>query len=420
MDIALSDFGRRLTGPTGILHLMEDLGEALDSGGPDLIMMGGGNPAHVPEVEAVWRRRLQEILTEPGALETMLGDYDAPSGKRRFLETFASFLSRTSGCKIGPEHVTITPSSQTGFFLLLNMLAGAGEHGRRRVLFPLVPEYIGYADQVLGDKPFFAVKPRIEVRGPHRFKYRIDFDHLVVPDDVAAICLSRPTNPSANVLGDDELARLSRLARERGCLLLVDNAYGLPFPGVVFSDARPCPWADHVVLSFSLSKLGLPTTRTGIVVAAPEIVQKLAAANAVVSLSNGSIGQVITEPLFLNGEIERLSSQHIRPFYQERCRRTLSWIDELLGDDVDYFVHEPEGAFFLWIWFRNLTIGDRELYDRLRKRGLIVVPGSYFFSGLEEEWDHSRQCLRLSYCQPPERVRRGIEILAEEARRAYK
>ncbi|MBN2371645.1 MAG: valine--pyruvate transaminase [Vicinamibacteria bacterium] len=420
MDIPLSDFGRRLTGSTGILRLMEDLGEAFDSGGPDLIMMGGGNPAHVPEVEAVWRRRLQEILAEPGAMETMLGDYDAPSGKRRFLEAFAPFLSRTSGCEISPEHVTVTPSSQTGFFLLLNILAGESARGRKRVLFPIVPEYIGYADQVLGESPFIASKPRIEIVGAHRFKYRVDFDRLAIPDDVAAICLSRPTNPSTNVLGDEELSRLSRLARERGCLLIVDNAYGLPFPGVVFSDARPCPWADHVVLSFSLSKLGLPTTRTGIVVAAPEIVRKLAAANAVVSLSNGSIGQVITEPLFLSGEIERLCAERIRPFYKERCRRTLAWIDELLGDDVDYLVHEPEGAFFLWIWFRGLPIDDRELYDRLKKRGLIVVPGSYFFSGLEDDWDHSRQCLRLSYCQPPERVRRGIEILAEETRRAYR
>jgi valine--pyruvate aminotransferase len=49
---------------------------------------------------------------------------------------------------------------------------------------------------------------------------------------------------------------------------------------------------------------------------------------------------------------------------------------------------------------------------------VIVVPGSYFFYGLPDDWRHRHQCLRLSYCQPRERVRRGIEILAEEVRRA--
>src|SRR5438067_4636322 len=126
---------------------MEDLGGALSAGG--MIMMGGGNPAHIPEVEAVWRRRLNEILAQPGAMEAMLGDYDTPRGRPDFLETLARFFNRTLGWSITADKIALTIGSQAACFLLFNMLAGACNDAgsRRTVLFPIVPEYIGYTDQ---------------------------------------------------------------------------------------------------------------------------------------------------------------------------------------------------------------------------------------------------------------------------------
>ena len=44
-----SGFGEKFTSKAGITSLMEDLGAAL-AGESDMIMMGGGNPAHIPEV----------------------------------------------------------------------------------------------------------------------------------------------------------------------------------------------------------------------------------------------------------------------------------------------------------------------------------------------------------------------------------
>ena len=73
--MTFSALGHRLSGGSGIENLMRDLGHALAAtGSPAPHMLGGGNPAHIPEVEAVWRRRLGEILDTPGAMESMLGD----------------------------------------------------------------------------------------------------------------------------------------------------------------------------------------------------------------------------------------------------------------------------------------------------------------------------------------------------------
>ena len=54
MDWELSKFGENLCEGSGIGELMDDLGEAL-AGGGDVKMLGGGQPAHIPEMDEVWR-----------------------------------------------------------------------------------------------------------------------------------------------------------------------------------------------------------------------------------------------------------------------------------------------------------------------------------------------------------------------------
>ncbi len=63
------------------------------------------------------------------------------------------------------------------------------------------------------DGLFMANKPDIEHIDEHIFKYHVDFDRLNVDEDIGAICISRPTNPTANVLTDAEVAKLDLLAR---------------------------------------------------------------------------------------------------------------------------------------------------------------------------------------------------------------
>jgi valine--pyruvate aminotransferase len=282
----------------------------------------------------------------------------------------------------------------------------------------MVPEYIGYADQSVTRGMFTARRAKVEHVGPHRFKYRLDLDALDIGRDVAALCVSRPTNPTANVLTDDELRKLSALAKRRGAYLIVDNAYGAPFPNILFRDTKPV-FGEHVINSFSLSKLGLPGTRTGIIVASKEIVRRVAGMNAVSILATNSIGQALTEPLFASDDILRLGRDVIQPYYLERQRFILQCIEESFPPDLDYHVHECEGAFFLWLWLRGLPIHVRELYERLKRRKVLVLAGHFFFPGYDEPWRHKQECLRLSYVQPPDVVRRGVRILADEVRKAY-
>ena len=411
-----SELGMRLAGETGINALMADLGEALASSA-DLapLMLGGGNPAHIPAMEMIWQERMQAITSDPATLRRTLAIYDAPQGNPGCLEALAGLLRREFGWPVGSENIAVTPGGQTAFFQLFNLFAGSTADGRKgRILFPLMPEYIGYADQSLERDTFTALKPRIEITGPHRFKYGIDFEKLCITPDIRALCVSRPTNPSGNVITDAEMQHLAELAARHDIPLLIDNAYGWPFPGILFDEVSPL-WTDHTIHVMSLSKFGLPGTRTAFVVGPPKVAAAVASMTAVTGLANGNFGQAIAGPLIVNGEITRLSRDIIRPYYLAKRDKALASIAEFFPDEAPYAIHESGGAMFLWLWVRDSKRTSNETYQALKKRGVLVVPGEYFFFGLEDqEWPHRKECLRLSFAMDDNDVREGIRIIAEE------
>ncbi len=414
----LSDFGKQKTAEAGILQLMDDLGKAL-SGEPPVAMFGGGNPAQIPAVTARFKQELETITADEKRLASLLGNYDTPQGNAGFIQSFVDYLNHAYNWQLTPDHVAITPGSQSGFFMLYNLLAGQTDGVKRRIMLPLVPEYIGYADQLIEPDGFASVQPGIELVDEHEFKYVVDFNALTVDDSVAAIAVSRPTNPTGNVVTDAEVEHLAKLARQHEIPLILDNAYGLPFPGVINTEATPY-FDDNTVLTFSLSKVGLPSSRVGIFVGPPELMRALSSTNAIVSLASPSFGQYVTEGLFASGEMTQLSEQHIQPFYAERAERMRNLLNEQLPDELPWRLHVYEGSYFFWLWCDGAVHTSKELYEYLKERGVIVVPGEYFFPGQDvDNWPHAQQCIRINFARPDAEQDAGVGILADAVRWMY-
>ncbi len=412
MTTSFSDFGERFTGRSGIHELMVDLGLALASGS-GIVMMGGGAPAHIPGVDNALCAELREIAADSTAAAAVLGDYEAPLGSAAFRSAAAAWFQKTAGFDIGPEHIALTSGSQPAFFTLFNLFGGscAGSSSRKIVL-PLAPEYIGYSEHGIEPDFFLAHRALIDCPAPRRFKYRIDFPVVEASlGRAAALCVSRPTNPSGNMISDAELVRLQDLVEAEEKWLIVDNAYGLPFPNAVFVDATP-RWTPRTILTYSFSKLGMPGTRTGLVVAHPDIIRRFEVANSVLFLSNGNLGMKIATRLFESDAMTRLANDMVRPFYREQSRRALAVLDSVMPRNLDWRVHESEGAFFLWLWIPGLKGGDSALYTRLKEQGVLVIPGHWFFYGLSEPWTHRSECVRISFCIPPDRLEEGLTTLA--------
>ncbi|MEZ9603877.1 valine--pyruvate transaminase [Vibrio sp. 10N.222.51.E8] len=410
-----SKFGEKFNRYSGITRLMDDLNDGLRT--PGAIMLGGGNPAAIPAMLDYFNQASADMLAS-GELIAALANYDGPQGKDSFIKSLAAMLKETYGWDISEKNISLTNGSQSGFFYLFNLLAGQQPDGsHKKILLPIAPEYIGYGDAGIDDDIFISYHPEIELLENRQFKYHVDFEKLKVDDSVAAICASRPTNPTGNVLTDEEVRKLDKLARENNIPLLIDNAYGLPFPNIIFEDVEPL-WNENTILCMSLSKLGLPGVRCGIVIASEEVTQALTNMNGIISLAPNSVGPAIANHMIEKGDLLRLSSEVIKPFYKDKSLRAVELLQDAI-DDPRFRIHKPEGAIFLWLWFDELPITTMELYDRLKARGVLIVPGEYFFIGQEDEWDHAHQCLRMNYVQDDEAMQKGIAIIAEEVKKAY-
>jgi valine--pyruvate aminotransferase len=413
----LSRFGQRYTGRSGIVELMADLGSALRDN-PAMLMMGGGTPARIPEVEKIFRQHLQTIINDPELSFGMLGRYQSPQGDEAVRSLLATMLQSEYGWPVTAANIVVTNGGQSAFSILANMLAGESSDGQNRKLhFPLTPEYLGYSDIGLSENFFSASKPDIELLADNFFKYRVDFAHLQIADDVAALCVSRPTNPSGNVLTDAEVRQLDLLARGKNIPLIIDAAYGSPFPGVEFTDAVPY-WSDNVILLCSLSKLGLPGTRSGFLVCSEEFAAAFSRVNTILNLASGNIGVALATRLLQSGDLLAISRNILQPWYRDRKDLALASLRTALGE-VPYHIHKPEGAFFLWLWLPGLPVSVLQLYERLKAAGVLVIPGHTSFPGLQEPWQHTGECIRISYAVDEATIINGSRLIGRIVNALY-
>jgi valine--pyruvate aminotransferase len=398
---------------------MQDLTIAAPPGG-QLYPMGGGNPAHIPEVQDALRQIASEVVDDTKRFTQMVGDYDAPQGHERFRAALAERLSGLFNQPLSASNIAITNGSQASFEILFNAFAGAFSDGSwRHIELPITPEYVGYNDMGRQARPILRSTPaRIDLIGDQQFKYGIDLDRFELNVRTSgAVCLSRPTNPSGNVVTDAELTHVAQQCAVTEVPLIIDGAYGLPFPGMIYTQATPF-WDDNTILCLSLSKLGLPGVRTGIIVAATQVTELIRNANAINGLAPTRVGPELVLPLLSNHRLDELCETVIRPHYLSKQSLALNTLLEA-AKGLPIRVHRADGAMFLWVWFENLPGGTQKLYELAAAEGVVTVAGHHFFQGLTRQWQHANECLRVNYAGDPNTVETGIKRLITLARRLY-
>ncbi len=410
---SLSAFGEQFSRRSGTRQLMDDLGR-LKATGNGFLNLGGGNPSRIETLQEWYSNELARLAGQH-ELDDCFALYEDPAGAHEFRSALADFLRRECHWPVSTENLLCTPGSQASFYMLFNAFAGPTSAGDpQKLLLPQGPEYIGYSGLTYHEDCMVGVPSKWRETSATRFKYFIDFDALEIDRSIGALCISRPTNPTGGLCTDQEIARLRVLARAHQIPLIVDCAYGMPFPGITFADTD-FTWGDDVIVCLSLSKLGLPGLRTGIVVAAPAVIDILTSINASMFLSANPLGPKIALGLLSGDSLPKLITNTIRPHYRSRARFALEVCDRYF-EGLNYRIHESEGAIFLWVWFKDLAISAQALYERILAHGVLTIPGHSFGPGLREVPAHFQQCLRISYAQPPEAVERGVKIIAEEVR----
>lgn len=420
MKPALTQFGDQMSHLSGVRAIMKDIIETLQAGkGRAFINLSAGNPVILPQVEQLWRDCTAELLASSEYGEVVCR-YGSSQGYQPFIDAVLQDYNQRYGLNLTNHNILITPGSQSLYFYAANALGGYTSDGKlKQIVLPLSPDYTGYGGVTLIPEALKAYKPTLDVDvAAHRFKYRPDFSQLELNDSTGFVLFSRPCNPTGNVLTDDEVRKIAALAEPYGVPVFIDSAYAPPFPALNFTEMTPI-FGKNIVHCLSLSKAGLPGERVGVALGDERIIQALEAFQANLCLHSSRYGQAIAARAIRSGALAEISLRVIRPYYQAKFAVLETTLDAAMPKTVPWFLHRGEGAIFAWLWFQDLPITDWELYQQIKEVGVIVVPGNPFFPGLQEDWAHAHQCLRISLTATDEELADSMKRLAEIVDRVY-
>ena len=419
MNPTLSQFGLQMSQLTGVRAIMKDIIETLrNSAGRDFINLSAGNPVILPEVEQLWRDCTQELLNsdEYGGV---ICRYGISQGYAPLIEAIVQDFNARYGLNLSDRNILITGGSQALYLYAANAFGGYTASGElRQVVLPLSPDYTGYGGVSLTPEALLAYKPTLEIdQDKHRFKYRPDFSQLQINQQTGCVIFSRPCNPTGNVISDQEVIKIANLAANYHVPVLVDSAYAPPFPALNFTEMTP-QFGDNIIHCMSLSKVGLPGERIGIAIGNPQLIQILESFQTNACIHSSRYGQAIAAKAIASGKLADIATKVIRPHYQRKIELLEHTLDAAMPD-IPWYLHQGEGAMFAWLWLKDLPMTDWEFYQKLKQVGVLVVPGSSFFPGLKEDWQHKQECLRISLTATEAEITEAMKRIAEVAQEVY-
>jgi aspartate/methionine/tyrosine aminotransferase len=221
--------------------------------------------------------------------------------------------------------------------------------------------------------------------------YDTDFEKaekFIEENKITSLLLNFPNNPSGDILSEEELAQLARLARRKNLILISDEVYNfIRYKGEPQSMLSFAPERTVVVSSASKEYL-IPGARVGYVLAADEMFTNSWMPNMIRSFSSSpnTLGQNILIELlrkevddFENGRSPRIITA-IKEELKSRCDLIISILSEkgfsLAGRDKDF----PSGAISVLARLpEDIKIDDKAFVEKaLELEKFSAVPASVF------------------------------------------
>ncbi|RSN15386.1 valine--pyruvate transaminase [Nonomuraea sp. WAC 01424] len=410
----LSKSGEKMSDMSGLRSIMEDVATSTAAGASDWLNLSIGNPAQIKEVVDTWRDLTATVVAEDFSLTS--SRYGPSRGMPALVDEIVAHFNTRYGWGITADNVAVGPGSQMLFFIATALFAGEVTDGSfQRVVLPMTPDYPGYLGLSMDPDGVTGIAPKIELTGDRSFQYAFDFEALERCPEIGMLLLSSPSNPTGRSIDGDELARLIDVARRRDVPLIVDHAYGTPFPRVAASRVAP-QWDEHLINCFTLSKAGLPAERIGFAIGPSRYIRAMVSFMANSVLHAPQLMQRVAARALSSGLLDRLASTVISPFYRTRRLYAERLLADLLPDSIDWRLHAGEGGMFCWLWIDHDWFDDMALYRLMKTKKVFVVPGRHFFgkpASTTSEAPHAKRCFRISLTADEHVIAEGVARIAE-------
>jgi valine--pyruvate aminotransferase len=375
--------------------------------------LGVGNPLITPEVKHFWKDVVGSLDNE--LLTNNLCHYGDSMGLPSFRAAICDVFQNQLGWQITPENVLVTNGTQTLFYMLGSIFSEDKHAGKNKVLIPSLPEYVGY-EALMANPEHIDAKLGVEKSiDDSTFRYQLDIDAIESgSSDYSGVLLSQPRNPSGCVLSAQEMAFLESFSQKRDIPLVIDSAYGNPFPALCFKPVS-MSLQENMLYSFSLSKCGIPGSRIGIAIGDKYLIKALAHFQCNSSIQASIHGQMMAEKALNNMALLNLCEHQLQPLYRSKFDLAMSCMNAFF-EQVQWQVHEYDGGMFLWVKFNHIGLSDCEIYKQAKKEQLIVIPGSMFFFGLidaHNKLNNSSACIRISLAVENDALQGGLRTLSK-------
>ena len=354
-----------------------------------------GNPS--VEVPKEFTDEMIRLLQEEDTMT--LHGYTPSLGNPLYKEEIAKSLNQRFGMNYGPEHIFPTTGA-----------AGAVAHAVRAVTKP--------GDEMIAFAPYFpeygpyitGAGCKLSVVPADTSSFQINFDKFLemINENVAAVLVNTPNNPSGIAYSTATLQRLADILREKSkeyghnIFLLSDE----PYREIVFKGADSpyvSKFYDHTLSCYSFSKsLSLPGERIGYVAVNPACEHADDLVPMFGQISRG-IGHNCPSSLIMLAMAETVDDTSDLSVYEKNMN--------LLYDtfrDLGFSVVRPGGTFY--IMPKALEEDAVAFCKKALKYDIVFVPADGF--GAPGHF-------RVAYCIDTEKVERALPRIREFVEKEY-
>jgi len=371
---------------------------------PGIISLAGGFPDTRAFGEEAFRELSQGIA--PDAAQAL--QYGPTAGLESIKDVIVEVMD-AEGTPARQEDVFVTTGAQQGLDLVAKVFLDEGD-----AVLCEGPTYAGALNAFAAYRPKIAHAPmdragiipvaaretlmRARKQGVHvKFIY-------TVPNF---------QNPTGVTMVAERRRELLELAREFDLIIVEDNPYGMlrfegePLPSLAALEQEEGD-VDRVVYLGTFSKIFAPGVRLGWVHAQPGILHKINVGKQGADLCSSNLSQMMISSYFRNADW-RAYVKRLTGMYRERRDAMLDSLAEFMPREV-HWTH-PEGGLFVWATLPSY-LDTTAMLPRAIAKNVAYVPGEGFYAGGAGK-NHMR--LNFSFVEP-EKIRRGVEILAETTR----
>ncbi|MCH1983165.1 pyridoxal phosphate-dependent aminotransferase [Ruminococcus sp. OA3] len=352
-----------------------------------------GNPS-VPAPEKLTKRLISLLETKSPA---ELHGYSPTLGNQEVREAVAKSLSDRFHMDYKTEHIFMTSGA-----------ASSIAHALRAVTVP--------GDTVLTFAPYFPeYQPYVTLAGlnlkivpPDLARFQIDFKMMedMLTEDVAAVLINTPNNPSGTAYTTETLEHMAKILHEKEAeyghdIYVISDE---PYREIIFAGTDspyPASIYDKTITCYSFSKsLSIPGERLGYVAVAPSCPDAGLLIDMCGQISRG-IGHNCPSSLIQMAVKDVLYDTADLSVYETNMNLLYEKLTEL-----GFTCVKPQGTFYM---FPKALEEDAGAFCRkAREHDLLLVPGDTF---------GCPGYFRISYCVETEKVKRSLPAFEKLADR---